>query len=146
METNAVRPVRASAAHSGCERLARFSRHNRCLDRDLLSVGALLADVADTEDRVTGREVTYARADRGNDSRKIAARDVRKARNGRVGAPPYLPVRAVYTRRVHVHQHFAGSGDGVRQVTVLENLGPAMLHEVDCFHSSTALKRFALYT
>ena len=52
----------------------------------------------------------------------------------RMGPLPHSPVRSVDAGGVHVHQHFVSSGDGVWQVTVLEYLGPAMLHEVGCLH------------
>src|SRR5262245_2364777 len=103
------------------------------LDRDLLGIGALLARLADAEDRVSHLEISDAFADGADHAGKIPPQSERKLRL-LVLADAHLPVRAVDAGGDHIDDHLARPGNGIRQVAILQDLRPAILLNESCFH------------
>src|SRR5262245_51180158 len=103
------------------------------LDRDLLGIGALLARLADAEDRVSYLEIGDAFADGADHAGKIPPQSERKLRL-LVLADAHLPVAAIDAGGDHIDDHLARPGNRIRQVAVFQDLGPAVLLNESCLH------------
>ncbi len=116
----------------------RLSSDYRSLHRDLLSIGAFLAAVADAENGVTQAEIRHTVADRAHYARKVAPQHVGEVVDIAIGsARTHLPVRAVHAGRVNIHDHFAVGGDGIGQVAIGQDLGSAVPFDIGSFHESS---------
>ena len=111
-----------------------FAGDDRCLDRDLLAIGALLADIAHTEYRIAPAEIGHALADMADEAGKVAAEYVGECRNLVAVADPHLPVRAIDAGGVDVDHHLSRPGNGIGEFAQGQHLGSAKLFDVDCFH------------
>jgi hypothetical protein len=115
--------------------LVGFAGDDCCLNRELLGISSLLANVADAEDRITDLEIGDTLAQRGDDAGEVPARYVWKVRYAGVIAPgAHLPVGAVDACRMNVHDNVAGACDGIGHVAVLQDLRTSGLHEQRGLH------------
>ena len=107
----------------------------RCCRRDLLAVRPLLIPWQHAEHRVTDLEVRDALTDSADQTGDVAAENVRERRHRAISAAgPDLPVRAVDAGGVNIDDHLARLGNRIWQLAIGQNLRPAVLLDVDCFH------------
>src|SRR5262249_39600762 len=118
----------------GVEQRVRFSCDDCGFDRDLLGIRALLARVADSEDRIAYLEVAHPLAQRRDNAREVPPENVWKVRGGRIATGAHLPIGGIHAGGMNIHEQFAWAGHGVWYVPVLQDLGASMLHEEGCFH------------
>ena len=139
----AVNPASASAAASTCDREAVFLGDDGCLDRNLLGIGALLADVADGEDFVADTQVSDISAKRRNDAGEIPSKNVGELRKLVRFALTHLPVRTIDAGGDNIDQNLAGGGHGIRHLAEFQNFRSAVSFDEGGFHGHSFL-RFAL--
>src|SRR3546814_14218140 len=96
-----------------------LARGDRRLDRDLLGMRALLAAVADAEDRIAHREIRDPLAQRGDDAGIVAAQHVGEGLDLAIGAAlADLPVVAVDAGGMDVDGDPARPGHGLGPAAV----------------------------
>ena len=103
--------------------LLRLAGDDRLADGDLFGVRAFARHLADAEHRIAGLEVARALD---HDAGEVAPRHMRKFHLRPVMPAAHLPVGGVDARRVDLDEHFAGCGNGVGQLAVLEDFGAAV--------------------
>jgi hypothetical protein len=133
MALRAVRPVRARAAASTWGQGVGLLGNDGGLDGDLLSVSSLLPRFAYAKHSISHLEIRHAFADGADQAGKIATQGEWKLRL-LVLADAHLPVGTVDAGGDHVDDHLAWCGDRIRQVAVLQDLGPAKLLDENCLH------------
>src|SRR6516164_9241238 len=109
-------------------------RDDSSLDRNLLGIGAFLANVADAEDLVANTQVSDTIPNRRNDAGEIPSEDVGETRNLTRFALTHLPVRAVDAGGDNIDHHFAGCSYGIRHLAEFENLRSAVSFDEGSFH------------
>ena len=101
--------------------------------RDLFGVGALPSGFEHAEHGVADFQVIDAGAQRGDRSGKVPAQHQGKFSLG-ILPGPHFPVGAVDACRRHVDDDLAWSGDGVRQIAVLQDFRTAKSLDESRFH------------
>ena len=117
----------------------RLSRHYSGIHGEFFRVAPFATLFGDTEDFVTDLEVGHARAERADDARKIPPGYVGKLGGRRIVARAHLPVGGVHAGRMHLDEHLARAGHGIRNIAILHHLRSTVLHEVGSFHRSLFL-------
>src|SRR5882757_4124705 len=112
---------------------------NGCLDRNLLGIGALLADVADAEDFIANAQVLDPVPDSGNDAGEIAAENVGEPRELARLALAHLPVGAVDAGGDDVDHDLAGCSHGIRHLAEFQNVRSTVAFDEGGFHGHSSL-------
>ena len=106
---------------------------NCSLDRYLLGVGAFLTGFANAKDLIAYLKICDVINGGADDAGKISTQNKRKL-SLLVLAGPYLPIGAIDARCDDIDQHLALSGNGIRQVPVLQDFRPAVSLNESCLH------------
>src|SRR3979411_2598063 len=105
-----------------------------CLDRNLLGIGALLADVADAEYFVAHTQVCYALPQGCNDTGEIPSKNVGEFRKLPRFSLTHLPVGAIDAGGHDIDHDLAGCRHGIRHLAEFENFRPTMRIDEGSFH------------
>src|SRR5215471_10635392 len=114
-----------------------FFRDDPRLDHDFLGIGALDALIAHTEYRVADVQICDIRADRTDDTREVAAEDMRKPHAAAAigaAAEPHFVIRRIDARSMNIDHDLPRSGGRVRHLGEAQHLRAAMLLEHYCLH------------
>ena len=117
-----------------CRDAARQDDEAICGDDDALGVGLGRAGIGD--DIADGRS-RDAVANLNDGSRALAAEDGRQ-RAAAIQSGSAIHIHVVDAGGGELHDGLAGAGGGVSDVRVGENLGAAVLGDLDCFHGVVA--------
>ncbi len=105
-----------------------------CLDRNLLGIGAFLANVADGEDLIADTEVPDTFPNRRNDTGEIPSKNVGEFRKLARFALAHLPVRAVDAGGDNIDHDLAGCGHRIRHLAEFQNFRSAVSFDEGSFH------------
>src|SRR5471032_1248914 len=117
-----------------------FLGDDGCLDRNLLGISALLANVADAEDLIANTQVADTLANCRNDPGEIPSENVGESSKPVRFALTHLPVRAIDAGGDNINHDLAGCGHRVRHLAEFQNFRPAMPFNEGSFHGYSSFQ------